>query len=85
MLYIGISYSAINVDYFEGYFSKQHADSDCGFAEEYEVRYKSIHVFLFILIWCILSSSRLSDLYGKIKFLLVFIKMRVLAPLYLQL
>ncbi|XP_060695157.1 receptor-type tyrosine-protein phosphatase eta [Hemiscyllium ocellatum] len=27
---------AINVDYFEGYFSKQHADSDCGFAEEYE-------------------------------------------------
>ncbi|XP_078271016.1 receptor-type tyrosine-protein phosphatase eta [Rhinoraja longicauda] len=28
--------SAINVDYFEGYFSKQHADSDCGFAEEYE-------------------------------------------------
>ncbi|XP_059832353.1 uncharacterized protein LOC132397544 [Hypanus sabinus] len=28
--------SPINVDYFEGYFSKQHADSDCGFAEEYE-------------------------------------------------
>ncbi|XP_051885657.1 receptor-type tyrosine-protein phosphatase eta [Pristis pectinata] len=28
--------SAISVDYFEGYFSKQHADSDCGFAEEYE-------------------------------------------------
>ncbi|XP_048463095.1 receptor-type tyrosine-protein phosphatase eta [Rhincodon typus] len=27
---------AINVEYFEGYFSKQHADSDCGFAEEYE-------------------------------------------------
>uniref|UniRef100_UPI00398F8DD5 receptor-type tyrosine-protein phosphatase eta isoform X2 n=1 Tax=Pristiophorus japonicus TaxID=55135 RepID=UPI00398F8DD5 len=27
---------AINVDYFVGYFSKQHADSDCGFAEEYE-------------------------------------------------
>ncbi|XP_069756765.1 receptor-type tyrosine-protein phosphatase eta-like, partial [Narcine bancroftii] len=28
--------SAINVEYFEGYFGKQHADSDCGFAEEYE-------------------------------------------------
>ncbi|XP_062918198.1 receptor-type tyrosine-protein phosphatase eta-like isoform X2 [Mobula hypostoma] len=28
--------SAISVDYFAGYFSKQHADSDCGFAEEYE-------------------------------------------------
>ncbi|XP_067849831.1 receptor-type tyrosine-protein phosphatase eta isoform X1 [Heptranchias perlo] len=33
---IRVARNAINVDYFEGYFSKQHADSDCGFAEEYE-------------------------------------------------
>ncbi|XP_041054370.1 receptor-type tyrosine-protein phosphatase eta isoform X1 [Carcharodon carcharias] len=31
-----VARNAISVDYFEGYFSKQHADSDCGFAEEYE-------------------------------------------------
>ncbi|XP_078076609.1 receptor-type tyrosine-protein phosphatase eta [Mustelus asterias] len=33
---IRVARNAINVEYFEGYFSKQHADSDCGFAEEYE-------------------------------------------------
>lgn len=27
----------IKVENFEAYFKKQHADSNCGFAEEYEV------------------------------------------------
>lgn len=35
----------IRVENFEAYFKKQHADSNCGFAEEYEVRGSKCYVF----------------------------------------
>lgn len=38
----------VRVEDYEAYYKKQRADSNCGFAEEFEVKYKSIYSFMHI-------------------------------------
>ena len=40
----------VRVEDYEAYYKKQRADSNCGFAEEFEVKSKSIYSFILIFL-----------------------------------
>ncbi len=41
---------ALRIEDYEEYFKQKHADSNCGFAEEYEVHMRNTNMYFFFII-----------------------------------